>query len=103
GAGGGHADVQRVARVRVLAFDVFGAQNAVEVGRAREAGEDLAAVDEPAPIDLSGRGAERCAAGRGRRTLAEGLRVDRAAVHDALEVQLAPCGVLGALRVRHRY
>src|SRR5690606_6088989 len=76
-AGGGHADVERVARVGMVITLVFGAQDAVVVGRAREAGPDFSAVDEPAAIDLFRAGAEGRAAGGGGRAFAEGLGVER--------------------------
>jgi hypothetical protein len=54
------------------------------------------------PFHLARRGAEGCAAGGGGAAFAEGLGVDRAVLHHALEVDLPAAQVLAALLVAHR-
>ena len=74
----------------------LGAKHAVVVGGAGQRGEDLLAVDEEAAVDRLRLGAERDGAGRGRAAFGERLRIDRAALEDALVVHAA------AARVRAR-
>ena len=67
--------LRRLAR---FALGALGAQHAVVVGRARQRGEDLLAVDEEAAVDRPRLGAERHHAGRGGAALRERLRIDGA-------------------------
>ena len=94
-------EIERVAAARVLALGALGAQDAVVVGRARERGEDLLAVDQKAAVDRLRLGAERCRARRRRAAFGEGLRIDRAVLDDAAVVRAARRVVRGALRGAH--
>src|SRR5882672_104615 len=69
--------------------------------RAGERGEDLLAVDAPAPVDTRRRGAEGRAPGGRRASLGEGLGVDGAFIDYLFEMNRTMGVVLGTLRRRH--
>jgi hypothetical protein len=85
----------------LLAFGALGAQDPVVVGGTRERGENLLAADQKAAIHRLCFRAERRRARCRRAALGEGLRVDRAVLHDAPIVRRPPLVVLGAFVRAH--